>query len=68
MDKLAQIHLDAAFKILKYLKNTPKQGLFMSVHSESKLTAYYDSDWASYIETRKSLMGFYIFLRNSLIS
>ena len=37
-------HLQAIDKVLKYLKKTPGQGLFLSASSELRLKAYYDAD------------------------
>ena len=37
-------HLQAAYRILKYLKKTPSQGLFLSANSKLKLKAYCDAD------------------------
>lgn len=53
MDKSSQEHLNAAYKVLKYLKGAPCQGLFLAANSELKLVAYSDSDWASCTETRR---------------
>lgn len=53
MDKPTQIHIEAAYKELKYLKGTLGQGLFMSANSNMKITAYSDSDWADCQETRR---------------
>ena len=55
-------HLQAAYKILKYLKKTLGQGLFLSADSKLQLTCYYDVDWAACVDTRRSISGFlYIF-------
>lgn len=67
MDKLAQIHLDAAFKVLRYLKNAPDQGLFLSTKFKLKLVAFSNSDWAGCQETRRYVTVFYILLSESLI-
>ncbi|GJZ75689.1 uncharacterized mitochondrial protein-like protein [Tanacetum coccineum] len=45
-----------------------RQGLFFPKTNHPVLHAYYDSDWASCPSSRRSVSGFGIFLRNSLIS
>ncbi|XP_015572802.2 uncharacterized mitochondrial protein AtMg00810-like [Ricinus communis] len=68
MDKPTEVHLQAAFKVLRYLKTASGQGIFMSTNSELKLRSYTYSNWAGYIEIRKSLSSFCIFIGNSLVS
>ncbi|KAJ1704358.1 hypothetical protein LUZ63_004137 [Rhynchospora breviuscula] len=61
-------HYDAALRVLRYLKNSPGQGLLLRADSDLKLYAYCDSDWAACPLTRCSLTGYFILLGRSPIS
>ena len=61
-------HLQATYKIIKYLKKTLGQGLFLSVDSSLQLKSYCDADWAACLDMRRSVSGFCVFLGDSLIS
>lgn len=68
MNTPSQDHLQAAHKVLCYLKNAPVQGLFCPSSQELTLTAYYDANWGPCPLTRRSVTGYAILLGNSLIS
>ncbi|KAI5664580.1 hypothetical protein M9H77_23903 [Catharanthus roseus] len=61
-------HWDAAIRVVRYLKGSPRRGIFLSSHSPLSLTAYCDSDWATCPITRRSLTGYFISLGGSPIS
>ncbi|GLT82755.1 hypothetical protein SLE2022_011040 [Rubroshorea leprosula] len=68
MEEPKQEHFDAAMKVLRYVKNSPGQGILLSSSSHPHLIAYCDANWAGCPRTRRSTTGYYICLRHSLVS
>ena len=60
--------MKVATRIMQYIKGTPGQGVFFTIKSDLQLKAYCDADWAGCPDTRKSLIGYYVFLGDALIS
>jgi len=62
------IHMQAAHKVLRYLKGNPGQGLMYSASSELCLNGFSDADWGTCKDSRRSVTGFCIYLGTSLIT
>ena len=63
-----QDHWDAALRVVRYLKNSPGQGILLRSDSDLQLIGWCDSDWASCPITRRSVSGWVVFLGGSLVS
>lgn len=61
-------HMDALFRILRYLKATPGQGILLPKEGGVNLVAYSDSDWLGCPLTRRSRTGYLLLLGGAPIS
>lgn len=68
MSKPTSTHQEATFHILKYVKDSPAQGLFLPSNSCLKLKVVSDSDWASCPDSRRFITSYRVFLGGSLVS
>lgn len=68
MDKPHQSHLEVANRVLRYLKGSPSQGLFLPASSPLHIKAFTNSNWTGCPDSRQSITGYSIFLGDSLIS
>jgi len=61
-------HLTAVKRIFRYLKGTPRLGIWYPVSNNANLIAFSDSDLAGCKMTRKSTSGGCQFIGNCLVS
>ena len=61
-------HLEAANRVLRYLKATPGQGILLTKDGGTSLTAYCDSDWLGCPITRRSRTCYLLLLGGTPIS
>lgn len=63
-----QSHMDVAIRVLRYLKMTPGQGLFLPAAGNISLDAYCDADWGGCQFTRRSTTGYFITMGGAPVS
>ena len=63
-----QLHLDAVFRILRYLKSAPGKGLFFAKNGHMLVEAYTDADWAGSVMDRRSTTGYCTFVGGNLVT
>lgn len=61
-------HLQAAYRVVRYLKNAPGQGILFPATNSLTLRAFSDADWGGCKLTRSSLTGYCVTLGSTLIS
>ena len=61
-------HMDASMRVVRYIKQSPGLGIFMTSAVDNQLRAYCDADWASCPNNRKSITGYIVTYGDSLIS
>ena len=63
-----EVHLQAAYRVLHYLKAHPGKGILFKKTSDVNLAIYTDADFAGSPMDRRSTTGYCAFLRGNLIS
>lgn len=61
-------HLDAVYRILRYLKSAPGKGLLYSNHGRLDVAGYCDADWAGSSDDRRSTSGYCTFVGGNLVT
>nr|XP_020166349.1 uncharacterized mitochondrial protein AtMg00810-like [Aegilops tauschii subsp. strangulata] len=61
-------HWTLVKRILRYIRGTQSLGLTLTASASTDLVAYSDADWAGCPDTRRSTLGYCVYLGPSLIS
>jgi hypothetical protein len=68
MGKPTITHHRAAIRVLRYLKDSPGKGLLFKRDHPIEILGFFNADWATCVDTRRSITGYCFFIGNSLIS
>ena len=61
-------HLQAACRVLRYLKTTPGKGILYMKNGGLQLEGYTDADWAGSVVDRRSTSGYCTMLGGNLVT
>ncbi|XP_059302902.1 uncharacterized mitochondrial protein AtMg00810-like [Lycium ferocissimum] len=53
-------HMEAAIRLVKYIKQAPGLGILMNSHSLNHLSVHCDADWGSCVNSRRSTTGYLV--------
>ena len=61
-------HMEAVYRILRYLKSASGKGLLFSKNGISNIEGYTDSDWAGDQTTIRSTFGYFTFVEGNIVT
>ncbi|KAJ4703138.1 Retrovirus-related Pol polyprotein from transposon TNT 1-94 [Melia azedarach] len=67
MNNPTEEHMEAVFRILRYLKMTPGKGLFFKKTTSRKIEIFTDADWAGSVIDRRSTSGYCTYVWGNLV-
>ena len=61
-------HMEAVYKILRYLKGTPGRGLIFKRSDQRRIEVYTNADWVGSVTDKRSTSGYCTFLWENLVT
>ncbi|KAB1212816.1 Copia protein [Morella rubra] len=61
-------HMEAVYRILRYLKLTPGKGLFFEKNQRRDIEVFSDADWAGSVQDRRSTSGYCTYVWGNLVT
>ncbi|GKA34368.1 putative RNA-directed DNA polymerase [Tanacetum coccineum] len=61
-------HMNAVYRILRYLKSSPGKGLFFGKNQDHQVSGFTDADWAGDRSDGKSTSGYFTFVGGNLVT
>ena len=61
-------HMDAALRIVRYLKHSPGRGVLFRKNGHLRIQAYTDADWAGNPNDRRSTSGYFTLVGGNLVT
>ena len=61
-------HMEAALRVVRYLKGTPGRGVLFQKNGHLEIKTYTDADWASSPVDRRSPSGYFTFVGGNLVT
>lgn len=70
MHTRTQVHMEAAYRVLMYLKGCLEKGILLKKHDHQKVVvvAYTDADWAGSLTDMRSTSGYCSFVWDNLVT
>ena len=60
--------MEAALRVLKYLKSSPGRGILFKKNNDLNIISYTDADWAGNLTDRKSTSRYFTFVGGNLVT
>lgn len=68
MNAPTQVHMEAAYRVLKYLKSCHGKGFLYKKHGDHRVVAFTDADQVASISNRQSILGYCTFIEENLVT